>query len=184
MKINSSPRPTKKLVLLSAVVLVVLAAAGVAASGVWHQDSSPAPTPSQYPAKTGTSTDEALERQKTQDTAPPATGESSSKTNAHVPTLNGVYFNAANAGGDGSLTVRAMVADVTSGMCIMTARAPSGKIVTQEAPLGLVSNYYACQGFTVPATDVTEKGDWVVGIAYRDATGAMSSVVERKVVVF
>ncbi|TAK89113.1 hypothetical protein EPO04_03360 [Patescibacteria group bacterium] len=74
--------------------------------------------------------------------------------------------------------VSGVVDGQTKGTC--TARLSSGsQTITKTAPLGLVTNYYACQGFTITKTEFPAKGSWDVKIEFVNGSTTGSSPTER-----
>lgn len=62
------------------------------------------------------------------------------------------------------VSVRALVDGLKSGKCIATFTKSGQKGVTQTVPIGIVTSYYACQGFDVPSNNFPIKGTWKVQV--------------------
>lgn len=55
-----------------------------------------------------------------------------------------------------------LVNGTTGGTCAATFQKAGYNSVTQTAPVGRVTSYYACQGFTFAKSNFPAKGEWVV----------------------
>jgi len=77
-----------------------------------------------------------------------------------------------------------MVSQVTSGTCLLTMTSPSGTKINQSAVLGLVSNYYACQGFEISSDQVAERGKWIVEVVYQQTDGVKSASSTESITVY
>lgn len=138
-----------------------------------------------YPSKTKTLTDESVERHEREKSVK-SSDDSTSSTVAskYIPTINSAMFNAKENGGDGSIDVRVMMTQATSGSCALKATSPSTKTVEQKVSLISGGNYYVCSGFTIPAEQINEKGEWTITVTYIQTDGVISAPVSRKVVVY
>lgn len=80
---------------------------------------------------------------------------------------------------DGSnVYVGAIVDNQTSGTC--TAHFSSGtSAFNLTAPLGVVTNYYACQGFNVPKSSFPHKGPWSVKVDFTNQAASGSTATQQ-----
>lgn len=60
--------------------------------------------------------------------------------------------------------VRAIVDGITKGQCTATFSKAGQKSISKTAPIGIVTSYYACQGFDVPVSQFPSKGSWEVEV--------------------
>ena len=104
--------------------------------------------------------------------------QNSSNANSGNPT-NSATISIGSLSQDASnVYVSAIVEGQTTGTC--TVRFTSGsQTVIKTAPLGLVTNYYACQGFTVPKTELPTKGLWDVKIEFINGSTTGSTSTQK-----
>lgn len=65
---------------------------------------------------------------------------------------------------DGKVRVRALVSGLKSGYCTATFEKSGVRSVEQTVPIGIVTSYYACQGFDIPVSQFPSKGTWTVEV--------------------
>ncbi|RYX79373.1 hypothetical protein EON76_01465 [bacterium] len=169
MKIKKAIKNYKLILAVTATVLIA-----IAAYMFFSVDRSAAPVKSDYPLKTGTITDEALDSSENKEEV-----ASDAKVNSLTPVINSAMYNE-----DKTVSVRAMVAEAKEGKCSLRITSPSGVSTSQQVDLVLAPSYYACQGFEIPSNQVNEKGQWTVEVAYINSNGVSSAYVERKVEVY
>lgn len=68
----------------------------------------------------------------------------------------------------GKIIVRALVDGLKSGDCTVTFSKFGQRDVIQTVPIGLVTSYYACQGFDIPVSQFPAKGTWQVEVKASD----------------
>lgn len=79
------------------------------------------------------------------------------------------------AGQNGTnLSVSAQVSGTTSGTCNLTVTKGSA-VITKTAPVGYQVSYYICQGFDVPTSEFSQKGEWNVVVELVTASGSVKS---------
>lgn len=76
-----------------------------------------------------------------------------------------------------TIYVNAIVDGQKSGTCTLEATKAGSATVTRTAPLGLVTSYYACQGFNVERSAFGSAGSWNVVVKFSNgsATGTSES---------
>jgi hypothetical protein len=75
---------------------------------------------------------------------------------------------------DSMVYVGAIVEGQSSGTC--TANFTSGSnSLTKQAPVGIVTSYYACQGFNVPKSEFPAKGNWSVKVDFSNGSAIGST---------
>lgn len=76
-----------------------------------------------------------------------------------------VYFSSISQG-DGNVYINAIVDKQTSGTCTLNLTKSGSQTITRTAPLGMVTSYYACQGFTLKRSEFPSTGDWTAVVSF------------------
>ena len=175
---NLAKRLAKNKKILFLLIVVALAALGTAA---YIRLSRPSPPPTDQEilqeeerkaGPTDPKTDNEAYRRQQQAEQNSSNANSGNPTNSATVSMGSLSQDAAN------VYVSAIVEGQTTGTC--TARLTSGsQVLTKTAPLGLVTNYYACQGFTVPKSEFPTKGVWDVKIEFVNGSTTGSTSTQK-----
>ncbi len=114
---------------------------------------------------------EAYQRQQNSTSTGAQSGNSSSNTAAN-PTITQL-----GQSGD-TIYVNAIVDGQKSGTCTLEATKAGSATVTRTAQLGLVTSYYACQGFNVERSAFGSAGNWNVVVKF--SNGSVSGTSESR----
>lgn len=169
----------KKLII--GFVSVVVVATGVAAAWYFTQKNSSNDVSDTSQGDVPTSSaksDIATGQQNNTSTTSPSSNESSDDPKTSTPSSDNqeqvqVRVTQANQDGD-TVYIRALVDGATSGTCSLTLTHESLSI-SKSAPFGAQANYVICQGFNIPASEFTQKGDWKVSITATAASGSLAT---------
>lgn len=61
-----------------------------------------------------------------------------------------------------NINIGVMVSGVKDGTCTLKLQKPSQSDIVKTAPIGLVTNYYICRGFTISKNEIPVKGEWKI----------------------
>lgn len=111
---------------------------------------------------------EAYQRQQSSSTSSGTSGTSSSNGSAN-PTITQL-----GQSGD-SIFVNAIVDGQKSGTCTLEATKAGSATVIRTAQLGLVTSYYACQGFNVERSAFGSAGNWNVVVKFSNGSASGTS---------
>jgi len=76
---------------------------------------------------------------------------------------------------ENTLYVRTVVEGATSGNCLLELRKGGRTPILRTAPITLATSYYTCEGFNIPKSEISTKGEWTVSLK-TDTEGAAESV--------
>jgi cytoskeletal protein RodZ len=111
--------------------------------------------------------------------APSSTSQAATNTTSKqsaAPTITSI-----GQSGD-TVYINAIVDNQTNGTCTLTLHKEGAPSVTRSAPLGLVTSYYACQGFNVERSVLATAGEWTAEVRFSNASAEGTSA-PRKVTV-
>lgn len=69
-----------------------------------------------------------------------------------------------------NLYVRAIVNGAKEGTCTLKLQKSGQSDIVKTAPIGLMTSYYACQGFNVNKSEIPSKGEWVVIVQFANSS--------------
>jgi len=152
--------------ILFPLIAIAIIVTGVALYVKFNQKSADSPTQQELreqekeagPADPK-ATNEATQRQRA------AEGNTSKNSAEPLKQSVVVYISSAGQSG-GDIFVNAIVENQTSGNCTLTLTKAGSPTVTRAAQLGLVTSYYACQGFTIERGAFAQPGDWTAVVSF------------------
>lgn len=89
-----------------------------------------------------------------------------------------IYFSSISQDDD-NLYINAIVSQQTSGTCTLTLTKAGSQTITRTAPLGMVTSYYSCQGFTLKKTEFSSIGDWVASVSFTNGVSKGETPAQR-----
>ncbi len=116
---------------------------------------------------------EAYQRQQNSD----ASGSSGNSLSISTVTANPTITQLGQSGN--TIYVNAIVDGQKSGTCTLEATKAGSATVTRTANLGLVTSYYACQGFNVERSAFGSAGNWNVVVKF--SNGSTSGTSESRI---
>lgn len=182
MKINKSSKTYKKIVVISAIVLI---AAPVCGAWYVHQQQSKTNTPASKETKPENTVnyDTATEQEKAAGLQ--AKKDFSKRVESQPAELDTPKDPVAGSGAaavpvtitsavvqEGILQVRAIVsATAAEGQCNLRMTKTGQAEVVRQAELMAMNSYFICKGFDIDTASLT-KGEWQVVVSYSSNTGA------------
>lgn len=122
---------------------------------------------------------EAYQRQQNQATAKEnGSASTSSGSNSNSGGAANPTITSAGQSGD-MIYVNAIVDNQTNGTCTLVASKNGSTTVTRTAALGLVTSYYACQGFNVERSAFGSAGEWSVVVKFSNGSTSGQSEARK-----
>jgi hypothetical protein len=183
MKINRSRRPSKKLIAIALVSLVIVSAAGLGAYALFGSDSADNKGVVKPVRKDGHDTVEIKDRPigdidnstPTDEESNPATDKLPTQPNANAKGAIPVLITHA----DGApLQIRTVINEIlTNGTCSLSLQKSGQQTVTKSAEIFAVTSYTTCKGFTVDTSHMA-KGVWEVNVTVKSGERTGSATKE------
>ena len=150
-------KSNKKIALIIAGVIFLCLVIGIGGwyyynhNSIKNASNSTQNTPNEPDGKPQT---EAKEREKTE----AAQNTSTSNNSSASLQITSATQDSAN------IDIGVMVSGAKAGTCTLKLQKSGQSDVVKTAPVGIVTNYYICRGFTVSKSEIPTKGEWKIVI--------------------